>query len=98
MPDCNPWLGPEGDKDGDKGGPDGVERPDHVENIPWQTRAVEPSPYENALADALTAIFAAEIYDPPRIAEQLRLKGVPVPGSGKWTEELFLAEMARLGG
>ena len=98
MPDYNPWLSRNSDAGDGKGGPAGLEVPRHIENIPWQTRPALPSAYENALADALTAIFAAEIYDLPRIIEQLRQRGVRPSTGGVWTEQVFRAEMARLGG
>jgi hypothetical protein len=94
MQDHNPFLTP---RPADKGTEAGIENPDRVENIPWQTRVAPPTAAENALADALQAIFADEIYDLPKIVERLDGK-VPAPGgAGRWTEALLRAELARLG-
>ena len=98
MPDYNPWLSRNPDAGDGKGGPTSLEVPQHIENISWQTRPALPSEYENTLADALSAIFAAEIYDLPRIIEQLQQRGVQPSTGGVWTEQVFRAEMARLGG
>jgi hypothetical protein len=98
MRDHNPWLAPEtAALLGSKGGERTVERPDAVENIAWQTRAAAPTASENALADALQAIFADEIYDLPGIVARLNQAGLRAPGSGDWTAAGFEAEMARLG-
>ncbi len=82
---------------GTKGDADSIERPDEVENIRWQTRPAPLSDYENALADALQAIFGEEIYDLPAIVRRLDERGPKPPTGTTWTEELFVAEMARLG-
>ncbi|HUB97021.1 MAG TPA: recombinase-like helix-turn-helix domain-containing protein [Stellaceae bacterium] len=90
----NPHLTPH---PADKGSEAGIEHPDRVENIAWQTRAALPTPAENALADALQAIFADEIYDLPRIVERLQGRVTPPGGASRWSEALLRAELARLG-
>ncbi len=80
-----------------KGDEASIERPEQVQNIRWQTRAAPPSDYENALGDALQAIFAEEIYDLPGVVRRLNAIGPKPPQGGAWTEQSFSAEMARLG-
>ncbi|HUZ74657.1 MAG TPA: recombinase-like helix-turn-helix domain-containing protein [Stellaceae bacterium] len=96
--DHNPHLAVVPRSGDDKGSEAGIERPDRVVNIAWQTRAAPPGAAENALADALQAIFAEEIYELPRIVERLNRLGVAPPaGAAAWSEESFQAELHRLG-
>ncbi len=96
--DHNPHLAPARYANDDKGSEAGIERPDAVVNVAWQTRAAPPTAYEQALADALQAIFAEEIDDLPRIIARLDANGVTPPaGAARWTEASFRAELARLG-
>lgn len=94
MKDHNPGLTPDLR---DKGSEAGIERPDRVENVAWQTRAAPPTAAENALADALQTLFAAEIYDLTRIVERLDSLIEPPAGAERWTEALLRAELRRLG-
>ena len=94
MKDYNPGLTPDRR---DKGCEAGIERPDRVENIAWQTRAAPPTADENALADALQTLFAAETYDLARIVERLDGLVKPPAGAARWTEALVRAELRRLG-
>ena len=94
MKDHNPGLTPSRD---DKGSEAGIEHPDRVENIAWQTRAAPPTVAENALADALQAIFAQEIYELPQVVERLNGLVPPPTGASRWTEAVLSAELARLG-
>ncbi len=94
MDDHNPGLAPD---PRDKGSEAGIEHPARVRNIAWQTRAAPPSPPENALADALQAIFAEEIYDLPGIVAKLGALVPPPEGAPRWTEALLTAALARLG-
>ncbi|HXP30716.1 MAG TPA: recombinase-like helix-turn-helix domain-containing protein [Stellaceae bacterium] len=95
MSDYNPFLGEI--RPSDKGTPDGIEMPDKVTNIGWQTRPAPPTAYEDRLADALQAIFAEEIYDLPRILARLNAAGIEAPaGAAGWTDKAFCAEMHRL--
>lgn len=97
MPDFNPWISHHPDRGDSKGGPATLELPASTANVAWQTRPASLSEYESALADALGAIFAAEIDDLPQITERLNRTGPKPPEGGIWTEEIFLAEMRRLG-
>jgi hypothetical protein len=94
MKDYNPGLTPDRN---DKGGEAGIEHPDRVENIAWQTRAAPPTAAENAFADALQAIFAEDIYELPKIVERLNGVVPPPGGAPRWTEAVLRAELARLG-
>jgi hypothetical protein len=94
MDDHNPGLTPDPRNKGHEGG---IEHPDRVRNIAWQTRAVPPSDAENALADALQAIFAEDIYELPGIVARLQGRVPPPAGAARWTEALLAAELHRLG-
>ena len=98
MVDFNPQLAPSEAHD-NKGGPQTIEKPAQVENFRWQTRPAPLTAYENALADALQAIFAKEIYGLREIVVELNAMKLPAPaGAAHWTDESFRAEMARLAG
>jgi hypothetical protein len=98
MSDFNSSLARAGTDQQPKGSPAGLEVPDKVENIAWQTRSALPTPDEDALADALQALFNAEIYELPKVVEGLNARGVKPPaGAPRWTEEIFRSELARLG-
>jgi len=94
MTDFNPALTPD---PRDKGNEAGIEHPDRVRNIAWQTRAAPPTAAENAFADALQAIFAEEVYDLPGIVHRLNGRVPPPEGSARWTEAVLAAELRRLG-
>jgi len=95
--DHNPHLQP-ASAPADKGSEAGIERPDRVENIAFQTRGATPTASENALADALQALFAAEVYDLASVVAGLERRGVAPPtGEARWTEAAFRAELSRLG-
>jgi hypothetical protein len=85
---------PEAGAKGDEGS---IERPDQVRNIRWQTRVAAPTEYENALGDALQKIFADQVHDLPGIVSRLNASTVRAPGGVTWTEDIFTAEMTRLG-
>jgi hypothetical protein len=79
-----------------KGGELAIERPATVANITWQTRSAPLTDEENALADALVALFARKIWDLPEIVAALNRDGpAPVTG-GAWTEANLTAALARL--
>ena len=83
--------------EGTKGDEASIERVDEVKNVRWQTRPAPLSDYENALADALQATFGQEVCDLSGIVQRLNERGPKPPTGTVWTEELFAAEMARLG-
>lgn len=62
-----------------------------------QTRDLPHGDYENRLGDALEALFEAGVKDLPDIVAGLNRSGVKPPNGGAWSEDLFRAEMARLG-
>lgn len=98
MIDFNPLLAAARHATEDKGSPDGIENPDTVQNIAWQTRAAPPSAAEEALADALEAIFAEGIGELPEVVARLNAVGLAPPvGATQWTEESFCTELRRLG-
>lgn len=97
MQEFNPFLAARS-TDTDKGSPAGIEVPDQAQNIGWQTRPALPTAEENALADALQAIFADEVYDLSGIVERLNRAAIKPPaGTARWSEENFSAELMRLG-
>ena len=96
--DHNPYLAFPSGADEEKGSDAGIERPGAVVNIAWQTRAAPPTAAEGALADALQALFAADVVELPAIVEGLNHRRVAAPGgAARWTEDLLCAELSRLG-
>jgi hypothetical protein len=65
---------------------------------PWQSKKGEPTPWENALGDAMEALFRDGVHDLPGIVAGLNEKGVAAPEGGTWTAEKFTEAMKRLGG
>lgn len=66
-------------------------------NIVWQTRTHAPSPFETALADALEAIFAQEIYELGAVVAELNRRGLRTEDGAAWTAEAYAATLKRLG-
>lgn len=94
-PDLAPW---EPISPNNVAGKGRVERPGHVANLVWQTRAAEPTAYENQLAGSLEAAFLGGAQTPADIVVVLNERGPRNAAGGEaWTEEAFLAEMRRLG-
>ena len=95
--DYNPRLAAVAETANRKGGEATIEDPDRVENLRWQTRPAPLTPAENALAEALQAIFADEVYALDGIVERLnRMKIAPPAGASAWSEEGFRTEIRRL--
>src|SRR5437762_3992162 len=93
----NTQLAAASGSDNRKGSPATIEDPAHVENLRWQTRPAPLTHDENALADALQSIFAAEVYELDGIVERLnQMRISPRGGTPAWTEEAFRAEVRRL--
>lgn len=63
----------------------------------FQARERGPSPYEDALADALEAAFAQGIDDLPGLVAALDRSGLRLPTGEAWTEAALTAELNRLG-
>ena len=61
-----------------------------------QTRAREPSDYENILADSLERSFAAGVHDLEGLVQGLIGYGVPAPNGQTWSAEFLAAELKRL--
>lgn len=113
MPDFNPHLRPSptgddaqtaaqteryGAGDGsNKGNASSIERYDEPRLIRWQTRPALPSDYENALGDALEALFVREVFELGAIVAGLNENGPADPDGKPWTETSFTAAMKRLG-
>ncbi len=84
---------------GDAGGMGYIEKPDDcLYNMPWQTREAEPDEYETKLSGALWALFSRGEHELDAIVEGLNGSDVRPPSGERWTKDIFLAEMARLGG
>jgi hypothetical protein len=96
--DYNAQLAAAGASDASKGSSATIEDPAHIENLCWQTRPAPLTADENALADALQAIFASEVYELAKLVERLnQMKLAPPAGASAWTEETFRVEIRRLG-
>ncbi|TXH68341.1 MAG: hypothetical protein E6Q83_14740 [Thiothrix sp.] len=89
-----PWRGA---KPSNKGGAGSIEHMDSIQNIVWQNRMAPPTEYENALADALEALFRQNKMELAEIVQGLNELGMHGPDGRYWTEESFQTEMARLG-
>jgi hypothetical protein len=90
----NPFLEPSNTSA--KGGEVTIEHPATVANIQWQTRPAPLTDEENALADALVAIFAKEIWDLADVVAALNRMGPSPVSGGRWTDETLTAALARL--
>jgi hypothetical protein len=66
----------------------------YIERHQARTRA--PTPYDDALGDALEAAFARNIHDVSGLVAALNAAGIRTPDGGPWTEENFPAVMHRL--
>lgn len=62
----------------------------------YQARRRAPTPYDDALGDALEAAFARGIHDVPGLAAALNGAGIKTPDGGSWTEQNFPAIMRQL--
>jgi hypothetical protein len=98
MPDFNPFLQPLAEGDGaNKGDAGSIETYDQPTLIRWQTRYALPSDYEDALGDALEALFTQEVYALDAIVDGLNASGPRDPDGQSWTQASFKAVMKRLG-
>lgn len=75
-----------------------VEKPEQALNVEWQTRASEPTPFENALGDALEKIFASGAETLPDVVKGLNDLGSRAPDGKPWTEASFQSAMQKLAG
>ncbi len=74
-----------------------VEVAGKTDNIVWQTRAAEPTAYENALGDALEQAFEGGATQPEEIVRSLNAQAFRNADGSSWTVDSFLAEISRLG-
>jgi hypothetical protein len=74
-PELKPWQSPAPNNVAGKGQ---IEEPGQMKNIVWQTRAAAPSAYENALGDALEAVFGAGAETVEQVVE------APTAAPGPW--------------
>ncbi|WP_395703459.1 recombinase-like helix-turn-helix domain-containing protein [Aquabacterium sp.] len=93
-PGLQPWKAPAPNNVAGKGQ---IEEPGQAKNIVWQTRAAAPTAYENALGDALEAVFGAGALTLDEVVAGLNANGFRRPDGSPWTAPAFEAEMARLG-
>ena len=63
----------------------------------WQSRTREPTPYEDALGDALESAFNDGITALPDLVQRLNEVNVKAPDGRDWTEETFERELRLLG-
>jgi len=95
--DYNAQLAPAGEAESRKGGEAAIENPAGVANLRWQTRPAPLTPAEDALADALQAMFADGVHDLAGIVQRLNRMKISAPGgAAAWTEENFRSEVRRL--
>ena len=69
------------------------ERPRYVH----RTLNTDPGDYEKALSRTLFGILSKSIHDLPGIVRALDESDLRPPEGDRWTEEIFAAEMERLG-
>ena len=93
-PHLKPWHTPAPNNVAGKGK---IEAPGQAANVVWQTRAVAPSDYENALGDALEVVFENGAETPEQVVDGLNQQRMRAPDGQAWTVAHFEAEMARLG-
>jgi hypothetical protein len=93
-PQLKPWQTPAPNNVAGKGK---IEVPGEMSNIVWQNRAAAPTDYENALGDALEAVFHGGAETAEQVVAGLNAAGFRMPDGQAWTVALFEAEMARLG-
>lgn len=93
-PNLKPWSPPAPNNVAGKGK---VEAPDQLTNIVWQNRATPPTPYENALGDALERVFEGGATTLDEVVAGLNDLNFRASDGQPWTGERYCAEMARLG-
>tara|TARA_R100001132_G_scaffold26227_1_gene27379 strand:+ start:3282 stop:3596 length:315 start_codon:yes stop_codon:yes gene_type:complete len=79
------------------GGNGYIEIPGKAENFRWQSRSVEPTAYENGLADAIEQIYESGACSANEIVEGLNARGHKTRKGQVWSLASFHQEMADLG-
>jgi hypothetical protein len=64
---------------------------------PHQTRAAEPTAWEQELANAIEGLFAKGAWELDQVVAGLNKSRVRPPMGGQWTEQNFQAVMKELG-
>ncbi|GGA12041.1 recombinase-like helix-turn-helix domain-containing protein [Dyella caseinilytica] len=67
------------------------------ENMVWQTRAREPSEYEQQLVEALEQVFGQGALELSDVVARLNALGMHDHSGHAWTESSFCSAMASLG-
>jgi len=70
--------------------------PIHYHN-PHQARKAPPTPFEDMLGDSIERAYAQGLHDAAGVVGYLNKFGPCAPNGVPWTEEMFAAEMKRLG-
>lgn len=81
---------------GTKGGGRFIEEPDQVENFVFQTRGGALDPFEEAMAQALTAAFDRGAFEFAELVATLNAGGSVDRTGAAWTEATLDAELDRL--
>jgi hypothetical protein len=93
-PNLSPWTWP---THIDPAGQKSIDKPADLENIIWQNRSAPPTPYENALGDALEQVFDSGAVELAEAVAKLNELGVKDQNGAEWTSQSFTLEMKRLG-
>jgi len=93
-PNLSPWTWP---IHIDPAGQKSIDKPADLGNIVWQNRPAPPTPYENALCDALEQAFDSGAVELAEVVAKLNELGVNDESGAAWTEQSFTLEMKRLG-
>lgn len=93
-PQLRPWQTPAPNNVAGKGK---IEVPGQMSNIVWQNRAAAPTPFENALGDALEAAFDAGAETAEQVVAAFNTAALRRPDGRAWTVADFEADLALLG-
>jgi len=93
-PELRAWQHAEPEEAAQKGH---IEVPGEEPNIVFQTRAHEPTEYENALGDGLEKVLGDGAETLEQLAAGLNACNVRQPDGSDWTKDTLAAELHRLG-
>lgn len=74
-----------------------IDAPGQLPNIIWQTRPAPPTPFENALGDALEQVFEAGATELPDVVAGLNANGCMDPDGKPWTPTRLTEVLAKVG-